>query len=1410
MTKSKQIFDQASIYRYLLFQNERDFEKKQKALNDKLQKTSDNPKSYSRVERSLADLDRKFMEKRSNLLEDYDKGVEQKPIRLMTSTIDKIPDKVKAEIILKDLATKEKEPTIKKPRASKVSELKDENKSDLKQIVTTTSQPPGTDKIVELNTSNQGRIQNFAVRFYNPNGVVGLYQKIEPLFMDALNRGLANVTVYFKDGEGNNRFATITHSHLYYMEDFIERIQHIISDNVVGSDGTNQHEDYELLSDMFEITTINIEVKGGNFKYFILPTIDLKKTEGFNYLEDKCLINCLRYLKIIGPDVTTITLEDHEKYNKAKDEGVSFKYIMEHQKEFVKHVELTTNLEIIGLIYESITRHGTKIYSNSPFVKQKAIKYLKYELDSQDEKSSRIRQVIKKGGCKYYRMQYKDLLFREITERKLTDFDTFMAGKNKILFGPSGDNKDYHVEIVENSIDRNALSNVYCSGDKFLVLNKEGKDEIEAYSPFSVIQQMKEVISPPSRMTVDVVQDLETVIDLNDGAIIKVYAAAYCACPHQYSEYISLLCTPKFKNNLENLKKFKRQEIPRFVDVINAKNIDEYYRVLKDEEVDIPTGLLDMTPDGPGPELLKHLDKEGNKRIPRNICVSNEGNPCVVLNFKVTDKPSNVWTPAKTNAMDIYYDDFFASYVATDTKYNFITFNGSNFDHLMIFNYFDSLKTIYDNIGIKNPIFARGLLSFSITEKLGFEHRYYDLAKHIPGKLSSICKSWNIQELSKLELDHYAVQKAYNKGNEEFKAYLDENYEALSLYNAIDCMAPLAITQKYHNVLRSIPAVEDMLNVTGKGLFEILTIGSLAHKITLNTCKKNNIEFKPACLEIFNDLRKAAIGGRCSLYKNTILHIIGAIASMDTKSMYPYQMAVAPNYFGYGALYFANYDEYMSIPEKEQSKLDHDDGRPIGFFYGILNWEHLNVSPVKAAKMEDGSNDWEAKQVLGFHGTPEISFVLSIGGKFEPLPIPNVDRYQESHKMSKFDKIYKLNPLDLPHDKIHGLLYTKKCLGSEIFESILDFMKIKNEQDILKTAGDPEYNSSLRETSKLVSNSSSGKPFEALHFDKIQFVKHHEFDTLRKKETEGKITGLSVDKIHDSGIIVHYNLDPMDIVKTQAPFQLSMFIYMYSRIYLYKYGYDMLPEFIDGSGRQRQENVIYTDTDSIKVRNHYYEPVGCNPTEYLLNKLKNEPLHYCPKALEYDPRLATANLMSENIYGVFENEISDKLVQLDSFFLAKKNLIIRMKDSKDNVMKFKGVRKNDVLIPQSMIYDEMVDLSLPEYKDAEDYTKRLRIVTGLKKTKNGNVTKVYFWNTNTSLYDIIKFREERKDYTVERCLDNVVEYLQNKQPILILAMPFIKKYKGVKKEVSLEDTNNHQKNNICIISQPILKHIRLG
>lgn len=1262
--------------------------------------------------------------------------------------------------------------------------------------------PQGTYKVNEV--ARMQNITEYVVRFFNNAGWEGLYAEIENILDNYESRGAVNVKIGFMDPFGQKKFRTILQRRLISQDSFLSWVQQIFSENISGSDNVyDGGEGWEVIPDMFSFNVVQGRVEGGFFSNSILPVINFESSEG------KCWEELLKAHFPLEYEVWCL----HPK--PTYDTLIS---------------DITTHAAGLNLT----------IIENKPFLK---VNLTRKRVTHRDGKP---RPMFTAQNENYYRLNNDELVFRRLGTKEFLTYD--QLSEKTILFGSTtvGDKYEdkrltFHVDMIKKQ-SSSALSNISFDGSEFSVGRNEPTEEVtgipKAQDSENLLgtictlnKSLGEAFNKVSYCELAVSIDLETIIEYLIGCMFKCYSASLACIPMFLLSYIEALTKPEFKHNLANLIKFRSQRIPMRDGVFTT-----LYRVE-------PTGYFEFTEAQADVEYKRKTLIKVDTDVYTNTCIDEQGYFTIRLFDKTVGKPTGKWYPGVDSPLDLMYDVCFNTR-HTNTRYKFITFNGSSFDNFFIFEYGQARGALEitesEGVKFKNPLFVRGLLNMQIQEPSGLTHDFWDLAKHIPGSLAKLSKKWQVGALQKSTLNHNEVQRAYNEGR--FEEFIAENIEGIQAYNSLDCLAPLAIAYKYQKELRGIKPVNDLFISLKKNVFDIMTIGSLTHKVTLRTASENRVDFKPLPFCLYEDVRSSAVAGRCDLTNGPCV-IFGPIASLDIKSAYPYVCAVGPYYFPHGAITFKNHINYDKLPVKERTRTSYDDGRPMGFFYGEVNWEGLKVNPGLAMKTKEG-NDWKIQKFITWVSTEFIYHLKQKGAKFTPLPLSEEQRKQIC------DDYYEINGEmpDLP-TTCHGFTFAKKCRGVKIFEHILEFMKIKNGQDKLKDTvnsledyvkecytrdtGDnlkdmemgvkqyltndeseeykyakTNYNQSLRETCKLMSNAATGKPMEDIHTDKFKFLEHtKDFWKYKALEEAGKVTDVVADKIHEGGIIIHYKTDKKASQLSQNPFYITSMIYDYTRIKLFNETYETLPSVDCG---------IYSDTDSTKMRNFINPKTKVNDLEYALAKLSKMPLPYCPEALKYDPRLEDAMLTSPNIYGTYEDEFPDKVRAVGEeqaftvFYQKKFNVTIGVKGNIISATA-KGVNMGrDVYIPEINVWRYLDIFGNP---NTEPILPHHWIVEQQKRSRDGKVKIIGCMNKSLTqpMLHAHMMEQQDKGLTMKHAdsLNGLIQSAEKYRSVYIFTAPFTKHIKNASRSATIDTPDKMDSLNLAITSSVSVKKLQL-
>ncbi len=601
-----------------------------------------------------------------------------------------------------------------------------------------------------------------------------------------------------------------------------------------------------------------------------------------------------------------------------------------------------------------------------------------------------------------------------------------------------------------------------------------------------------------------------------------------------------------------------------------------------------------------------------------------------------------------------------------DIKYYFVTFNGSNFDNYLLYDGLIRYDESKDYVG--EVLLSKGqMLNFTYRGR----HTCFDIRKHLMGSLKMNCKGFDIKALSKKDdFSHADMQKLYDNG-ELFK-FLDDNDKKLVEYNSFDVLSLALLFYRYRTNINNIqmnggfefgsiehfPTLGMMVNKSHVEQLESQKIKlpkfyiskkDLAKLKNKEDITNEEVElYNTALLKAYQNIRDWRVAGRVQLF-NSVQKIYGVINSLDVCSLYPYVMAIAPNYYPGGDIIQTT--EYVSDK--------------LGYYWCSIDQSNLNVNIV-ARKDKEGNNWEETIQDHVFISTPIIEYL----------------------KKNNCRVVIK-----------EGIYFTEKIKGCELFKFILDIMKLKNEQDKLKEVKDPKYNSSLRETYKLIINIQSGKLNQGLVLDSREIIDFDKFFKMKKNDERVNAVHLVGEKLH-----VNYRKSEEECIKKAKSICVGGFIYDYAKLYMHEHMYGKCPK----------EELIYTDTDSNKLRenafNIWVESYGSKV---------NVP--HWPETEKYDDRLKDHKLYQPNskVFGSFEDEYKDKEMDV-SYWLQKKVYLCAKSDmyTNDKINKalidekyssfhYKGVSKRDIVLTDN----EVEELEIQKRAEIYNYDSKYKKIS---------------------------------------------------------------------------------------------------
>lgn len=616
---------------------------------------------------------------------------------------------------------------------------------------------------------------------------------------------------------------------------------------------------------------------------------------------------------------------------------------------------------------------------------------------------------------------------------------------------------------------------------------------------------------------------------------------------------------------------------------------------------------------------------------------------------------------------------------AEDKIFYLMSFNGSNFDNFILYDKLVELNC--DTLG--TPFYnGTSLLNF----KIGGRHSLFDVRRHVSGSLKKCCESFKIRTCGKKVIDHTIVQKAYDDGRLE--EYLDENRDKIAEYNIYDVLSLGILFNRYRKALRGV----ESLTKYSENLCDFKTIGSLMMRTFKDHLTKLEIklpifyskdeEENKRFLKYYDDLLNDKAAGRVELF-NGMQSVDGMVYSVDCCSMYPYSMAVQPEYYPHGKIREVN---YADMPKDR-----------IGFFYCDIDQAKIresglaNIYPEKT-KTE---NIWSTERVLKNRliSTVKIDLLRKYGADV---------------------KVY------------NGFYFTERIKSCDLFKILLPLMQEKNRQDILKMGKSPDHNQVLHAVLKLLLNVLSGKFMEGLHLEQIEEVNIYDMEKLHKER------GVKCVTKSNSRMIISYNKTKEECMNKSKPIYIGVLIYDYSQKHMYEHLYTKVPKAA----------AIYTDTDSLKMRETHaknwiddyasktlvphWEEVETYDERYKTHELYRE---------------------SSKVFGSFENENKEKNdlnyflakknylsgIKTKTLEGLLEDKVFESEDERQEFidkhykMVFKGISKRDVLIKDMDVIKDMTEQELYHHyasskKIYDDYEGLFR---QLWETKRANILTQY-------------------------------------------------------------------------------------
>jgi hypothetical protein len=620
--------------------------------------------------------------------------------------------------------------------------------------------------------------------------------------------------------------------------------------------------------------------------------------------------------------------------------------------------------------------------------------------------------------------------------------------------------------------------------------------------------------------------------------------------------------------------------------------------------------------------------------------------------------------------------------VQADKKLVFIGFNNSNFDNYILID--RMLELDCDEVKVSNIMYNGSQLLNAI---INGRHSFFDISRHILGTLDKCCNGFKVNICKKLKINHHTFQEKYD--NKELIEYITDNEELIN-YNENDVLSVLVIYNRYKNAVSEISGMEKL----SAKLHENLTIGSLAYKRFNEYWKLQKIKLPKLTEEQYYEVLKYKCAGRVEMF-NGKQFINDAVSSFDVCSLYPYVMAIMDCYYPTGDVY----DTEKLVEDK------------IGFYWCDIDQSNLkgrNLPNIYPKKTET-ENIWDYDGVLF--------------------------NYCISSVMIKLLRKYGCEVI------IHrGFYFTEKVKSCEMFKPILEMMKLKVEQDELNRLKSELYNPVLRETSKLLMNTPSGKVIEGLHIDNIEYCGNVE----KLVQLQTKYGNVNVIKSIGKGVMVEYKRDELELLQEeQRPIFLGVLIYDYAKSYMYENSYAIIGK----------DKLLYTDTDATKLR-------VADSKEWLEYATKTE-VPYWKEVLKYNKNYEGHKIYDANskVFGSYEDELAEmNREEGDAVFCCIQKKSWCYAKGKKNKFRFKGLNENNIILSGS---EDFITL------------KGDKMILDVNKQKEIN----NFYNTNT---DNLK--------------NNVVDFYRdvyNNVDVLVLCRQFKKNVRNSKRCVYLEEVEKH-------------------
>ena len=319
----------------------------------------------------------------------------------------------------------------------------------------------------------------------------------------------------------------------------------------------------------------------------------------------------------------------------------------------------------------------------------------------------------------------------------------------------------------------------------------------------------------------------------------------------------------------------------------------------------------------------------------------------------------------------------------------------------------------------------------------------------------------------------------------------------------------------------------------------------------------------------------------------------------------------------------------------------------------------------------------------------------------------NWTHYGEMEQWITTEEIELLEHMGVSVKIKKGMYWTDKIKSCVLYEYMSDIIALKQNEDLKKKQNDITYNPVKREMLKLLMNSLSGAENQSLYEDKKEIVdsKSAYLVLLRKY---GQINIINNTKAE---IIVQYKQPLNEIIGAQKRNACGLFIYAYSRCYMYKHTIKQL----------EINECLYMDTDAIKTRKI--------KTEFLKDYLGNQKIPVWEEVEQKMIQYKDAKMYNSAYCwcGGFKEELEEN----NNFIKTAKKQWAVWNDKNDYIKYcLKGINKNSLLIDGASVESRIIDVFKTMLKGEVVEVMQSGITRHLRQTKK-----------NVGLYDVEDYQK---------------------------------------------------------------------